>query len=316
MTKLHKVLILGSGALKIGQAGEFDYSGSQALKVLKEEGVQTILLNPNIATIQASQLLADRIYFLPVTPYFVEKIIEREQPDGILLSFGGQTAHNCGIALYKSRALAKHNVQILGTPISAIILTEDRQQFAEHLRSINIPPQRSQSATTLQDAVTIGVSIGFPVMVRAGFVLGVQGLGIAFNREELKQIVTRALSFAPQVLIEQYLHRYKEVEYEAVRDSHDNCITVYNIENIDPLGIHTGKSIVVAPSLNLARFRGFLKARSILRVQRSTTAVLPPLWEHFWAERHTKSAFFKTSLIHLARKVFQLRLIASRPTLW
>jgi len=251
MKQLNKVLLLGSGALKIGQAGEFDYSGSQALKALKEEGVQTILINPNIATIQTSQLLADRVYFLPVTPHFVEKIIEREQPDGILLSFGGQTALNCGIELYEQGVLAKHNVEVLGTPISAIILTEDRQKFAEHLHTIAIPTPHSQSATSLQSSLALSEKIGFPIMVRAGFALGGQGSGIAHNAAELESIVTNALSFAPQVLIEQYLHHYKEVEYEVVRDRYDNCITICNMENIDPLGIHTGESIVVAPSQTL-----------------------------------------------------------------
>jgi carbamoyl-phosphate synthase large subunit len=269
MTKLHKVLILGSGALKIGQAGEFDYSGSQALKALKEEGAQTILLNPNIATIQTSQQMADRIYFLPVTPYFAEKIIEREQPDGILLSFGGQTALNCGIELYESGVLARHNVKILGTPISAIILTEDRQQFAEHLHSIDIPTPRSQSATTLQEAIAIGENIGFPVMIRAGFALGGQGSGIASNAKELKHIVAHALSFAPQVLIEQYLHHYKEVEYEVVRDNHDSCITVCNMENMDPLGIHTGESIVVAPSQTLTNAEYHLLRAASIAIVRS-----------------------------------------------
>ncbi len=251
MKTVQKVLLLGSGALKIGQAGEFDYSGSQALKALKEEGVQTVLVNPNIATIQTSRLLADRVYFLPVTPYFVEKIIERERPDGILLAFGGQTALNCGIALHEQGVLARYNVAILGTPVSAIILTEDRQQFAEHLHAIDIPTPHSQSATSLPEALTIGERIGFPLMVRAGFALGGQGSGIAHNVEELTHIVTNALAFAPQVLVEQYLHHYKEVEYEVVRDRHDNCITVCNMENMDPLGIHTGESIVVAPSQTL-----------------------------------------------------------------
>ncbi|GAC1371049.1 MAG: carbamoyl-phosphate synthase (glutamine-hydrolyzing) large subunit [Ktedonobacteraceae bacterium] len=251
MENKRKVLILGSGALKIGQAGEFDYSGSQALKALKEEGVYTILVNPNIATIQTSRLLADRVYFLPVTTYFVEKIIEREKPDGILLAFGGQTALNCGIELHEQGILAKHNVAILGTPVSAIILTEDRQKFAEHLHSIQIPTPRSQSATTLEEALLLGDQIGFPVMVRAGFALGGQGSGIAQNCEELERIVSHAFSFAPQVLVEQYLHHYKEIEYEVVRDRHDNCITVCNMENMDPLGIHTGESIVIAPSQTL-----------------------------------------------------------------
>ncbi len=251
MDKLHKVLVLGAGALKIGQSGEFDYSGSQALKALREEGVQTILVNPNIATIQTSKLLADEVYFLPVTPFFVEKIIAKERPDGILLSFGGQTALNCGIELFSSGVLERYNVHILGTPISAIMLTEDRQAFAQHLHEIGIPTPESCSTETLEDALRIGAEIGFPVMVRAGFALGGQGSGIAHDHEELEQIVTGALAFAPQVLIEHYLHHYKEVEYEVVRDSYDNCITVCNMENMDPLGIHTGESIVIAPSQTL-----------------------------------------------------------------
>jgi carbamoyl-phosphate synthase large subunit len=269
MKQVQKVLLLGSGALKIGQAGEFDYSGSQALKALKEEGIETILINPNIATIQTSQLLADRVYFLPVTPYFVEKIIEREQPDGILLTFGGQTGLNCGIELHEGGVLAKHNVEILGTPISAIVLTEDRQKFAEHLHNINIPTPQSQSATTLQDALAIGEQIGFPLMVRAGFALGGQGSGIASTREELEGIVVHALSFAPQVLIEQYLHHYKEVEYEVVRDRHDNCITVCNMENMDPLGIHTGESIVVAPSQTLTNSEYHMLRSASITIVRS-----------------------------------------------
>lgn len=248
---LRTVLVLGAGALKIGQSGEFDYSGSQALKALREEGVRTILVNPNIATIQTSKQLADEVYFLPVTPFFVEKIIEKERPDGILLSFGGQTALNCGIELFKQGILARYNVEILGTPISAIILTEDRQEFAQHLHTLNIPTPQSRSATTLGEALGIATEIGFPVMVRAGFALGGQGSGIAGSVQELEYIVNGALAFAPQVLIEQYLHHYKEVEYEVVRDAFDNCITVCNMENMDPLGIHTGESIVVAPSQTL-----------------------------------------------------------------
>ncbi|GLV57290.1 carbamoyl-phosphate synthase (glutamine-hydrolyzing) [Dictyobacter sp. S3.2.2.5] len=269
MEQLRKVLLLGSGALKIGQAGEFDYSGSQALKALKEEGVQTVLINPNIATIQTSQLLADRVYFLPVTPYFVEQVIQREQPDGILLSFGGQTALNCGIQLHEQGILARHNVRILGTPISAIILTEDRQKFAEHLHSINIPTPQSQSATTLAEALALGEQIGFPVMVRAGFALGGQGSGIANTKNELEHIVKHALSFAPQVLVEQYLHHYKEIEYEVVRDHHDNCITVCNMENMDPLGIHTGESIVVAPSQTLTNEEYHLLRAASIQIVRS-----------------------------------------------
>ncbi len=251
MQAIQKVLVLGSGALKIGQAGEFDYSGSQALKALKEEGISTVLVNPNIATIQTSQQLADSIYFLPVTPFFVTKIIEKERPDGILLSFGGQTALNCGIELFEQGILERYGVTILGTPISAIILTEDRQKFAEHLKGIDVPTPQSRSATTLQQALTIGEEIGYSLMVRAGFALGGQGSGIAHNAVELERIVSGALAFAPQVLVEQYLHHYKEVEYEVVRDRYDNCITVCNMENMDPLGIHTGESIVVAPSQTL-----------------------------------------------------------------
>jgi carbamoyl-phosphate synthase large subunit len=249
--RLRKVLVLGAGALKIGQSGEFDYSGSQALKALREEGIATVLVNPNIATIQTSKLLADEIYFLPVTAFFVEKIIEKERPDGILLSFGGQTALNCGIELFHKGILELYNVRVLGTPISAILLTEDRQSFAQHLLSIDIPTPQSRSAETLEDALSIAAQIGFPVMVRAGFALGGQGSGIAKDAVELEQIVNGALAFAPQVLIEQYLHHYKEVEYEVVRDVYDNCITVCNMENMDPLGIHTGESIVIAPSQTL-----------------------------------------------------------------
>ncbi len=263
-----KVLVLGAGALKIGQSGEFDYSGSQALKALREEGISTVLVNPNIATIQTSKLLADSVYFLPITPFFVEKIIEKERPDGILLSFGGQTALNCGIELFHTGILEKYNVQILGTPISAIILTEDRQAFAQHLQSIGIPAPQSRSAESPEEAMRIGAEIGFPVMVRAGFALGGQGSGIARDVEDLERIVRGALAFAPQVLVEQYLHHYKEVEYEVVRDAYDNCITVCNMENLDPLGIHTGESIVLAPSqtLNNAEYHS-LRAAAITIVR-------------------------------------------------
>src|SRR5260221_243125 len=263
-----KVLVLGAGALKIGQSGEFDYSGSQALKALLEEGISTVLVNPNIATIQTSKLLADSVYFLPITSLFVEKIIEKERPDGILLSFGGQTALNCGIELFHAGILEKYNVQILGTPISAIILTEDRQAFARHLQSIGIPAPQSRSAESPEEAMRIGAEIGFPVMVRAGFALGGQGSGIARDKENLERIVRGALAFAPQVLIEQYLHHYKEVEYEVVRDAYDNCITVCNMENMDPLGIHTGESIVLAPSqtLNNAEYHS-LRAAAITIVR-------------------------------------------------
>jgi len=248
---IRKVLVLGAGALKIGQAGEFDYSGSQALKALREEGIAAVLVNPNIATIQTSKALADAVYFLPITAFFVEKIIEKERPDGILLAFGGQTALNCGIELFRNGVLAKYNVEVLGTPISTIILTEDRQAFAEHLAKITIPTPQSRSAETLADALIIAKEIGFPVMVRAGFALGGQGSGIARHTEELEHIVNGSLAFSSQVLIEQYLHHFKEVEYEVVRDRYDNCVTVCNMENMDPLGIHTGESVVLAPSQTL-----------------------------------------------------------------
>ncbi len=264
-----KILILGSGALKIGQAGEFDYSGSQAIKALKEEGVKSVLINPNIATIQTSKFLADEVYFLPVTPFFVEQVIEKEKPDGILLSFGGQTALNCGIALHENGVLKKHNVEILGTPISAIILTEDREEFADHLRKLHIPTPISKVATTLKDAKKIAEEIGFPTMIRAGYALGGQGSGIAKNVTELEKIVTNALAFTPQVLIEQYLHHWKEVEYEVVRDKYDNCITVCNMENFDPLGIHTGDSVVIAPSQTLTNFEYHGLREASIKIVRS-----------------------------------------------
>ncbi|HEY0755763.1 MAG TPA: carbamoyl-phosphate synthase (glutamine-hydrolyzing) large subunit [Ktedonobacteraceae bacterium] len=269
MTDLRKVLVLGAGALKIGQAGEFDYSGSQALKALQEEGISTVLVNPNIATIQTSQLLADQVYFLPVTPFFLEKIIEKERPDGILLSFGGQTALNCGIELHKNGVLAKYNVRILGTPVSAIILTEDRQEFASHLRKIKIPTPDSHTVETVTEALLIAAKIGYPVMLRAGYALGGQGSGIAQNEEELRHIVNGALAFAPQVLVEQYLHHYKEVEYEVVRDRYDNCITVCNMENMDPLGIHTGESVVIAPSQTLTNHEYHTLRSASLEIVRS-----------------------------------------------
>ncbi len=248
---IKKVILLGSGALKIGEAGEFDYSGSQAIKALKEEGVKVILVNPNIATIQTSKDLADDVYFLPVTPYFVEQVIAKEKPDGILLSFGGQTALNCGLKLYEEKILEKYNVAVLGTPVKAIALTEDRQEFSKHLHKIGIPTPISQAVNDLPSAKKVAKRIGYPVMIRAGFTLGGQGSGVAKNVKELATIATKALSFSPQILVEQYLHHFKEIEYEVVRDKDDNCITVCNMENMDPLGIHTGESIVVAPSQTL-----------------------------------------------------------------
>lgn len=269
MKNIQKVIILGSGALKIGEAGEFDYSGSQALKALKEEGIKTVLVNPNIATFQTSQDLADEIYFLPVTPFFVEKVIEKEKPDGILLSFGGQTALNCGVALEKKGVLKKHGVKVLGTPVQSIILTEDRKKFATHLAKIGIPTPGSHIATNLKQALSIAEDVGYPVMVRAGFALGGQGSGIAFNKEGLTKITEKALAFAQQILVEQYLHHYKEVEYEVVRDSYDNCITVCNMENMDPLGIHTGESIVIAPSQTLNNFEYHALRAASIKIVRS-----------------------------------------------
>lgn len=246
-----KVLLLGSGALKIGEAGEFDYSGSQALKALKEEGVQTILINPNIATVQTSEGIADKVYFLPVTPDFVEKVIEKERPDGIFLSFGGQTALNCGVALYKNKVLEKYNVHVLGTPVQAIIDTEDREIFNKKLSEIKVKYIKSEAVTTLDNAVKAANQLGYPVIVRAAYALGGLGSGFCDNDDELKTIVNKAFSYSPQVLIEKSLKGWKEIEYEVVRDRYDNCITVCNMENFDPLGIHTGESIVVAPSQTL-----------------------------------------------------------------
>ena len=249
--KFQKILILGSGALKIGEAGEFDYSGSQAIKALKEENVKVILINPNIATFQTSKSLADEVYFLPINDYFVEKIIAKEKPNGIMLSFGGQTALNCGLALEKKGILEKYNVKILGSPILSIELTENREKFAEHLRNIGIPVPPSGSATNLKEAKIIALKIGYPLMIRADFALGGQKSGVAKNKKELEKIVKGALTISPQVLIEKYLHHFKEIEYEVVRDKFDNTVTICNMENFDPLGIHTGDSIVVAPSQTL-----------------------------------------------------------------
>lgn len=249
---IKKILVLGSGALKIGEAGEFDYSGSQAIKALKEEKIKVILVNPNIATFQTSKTLADEVYFLPVNAFFVEKVIQKERPDAICLSFGGQTALNCGLDLHEKGILKKYNVAVLGSPISSIVLTEDREKFAEHLRSIDIPVPPSGSATNLKEAKMVAERIGFPLMVRAAFALGGQKSGVAGNFKELEEIVKGALSISPQVLIEKYLHHFKEIEYEVVRDAFGNTVTVCNMENLDPLGIHTGDSIVVAPSQTLS----------------------------------------------------------------
>ncbi|MDR2747002.1 MAG: carbamoyl phosphate synthase large subunit, partial [Treponema sp.] len=256
---VRKVLILGSGGLKIGQAGEFDYSGSQALKALREEGIGTVLINPNIATIQTSEGMADATYFLPVTPDYVRKVIEKEQPDGLLLSFGGQTALNCGVALDRDGTLARRGVRVLGTPVKSIEDTEDRELFVRRLNEIKALTPRSiaVSAAGVEGAVQAAREIGFPVMVRVAYALGGAGSGVCHNEGELRRRCDRALSrinetgAAPQILVEEWLGGWKEIEYEVVRDVYDNCITVCNMENVDPLGIHTGESIVVAPSQTL-----------------------------------------------------------------
>ena len=249
---IKKVLLLGSGALKIGEAGEFDYSGSQALKALKEEGIYTVLINPNIATVQTSEGVVDQIYFLPVTPYFVEKVIEKERPDGVMLAFGGQTALNCGVALYKDGVFEKYGVKVLGTPVQAIIDTEDREIFVHKLNEINVKTIKSEAVENAIDARRAAAELGYPVIVRAAYALGGLGSGFCDNEEELDVLVEKAFSFSPQVLVEKSLRGWKEVEYEVVRDRFDNCITVCNMENFDPLGIHTGESIVIAPSQTLS----------------------------------------------------------------
>ena len=248
---IKKVLLLGSGALKIGEAGEFDYSGSQALKALREEGVETVLINPNIATVQTSEGVADQIYFLPVQPYFVEEVIKKERPDGILLSFGGQTALNCGVELYRNGILDKYNVRVLGTPVQAIIDTEDRELFVEKLDEIGVKTIKSEACENMEQARKAAAELGYPVIIRAAYALGGLGSGFADNEEELVKIAEKAFSFSPQVLVEKSLKGWKEIEYEVVRDRYDNCITVCNMENFDPLGIHTGESIVIAPSQTL-----------------------------------------------------------------
>ena len=249
---IKKVLLLGSGALKIGEAGEFDYSGSQALKALREEGVKTVLINPNIATVQTSEGVADQIYFLPVQPYFVERVIEKERPDGILLAFGGQTALNCGVELYQSGVLEKYGVKVLGTPVQAIMNTEDRELFVEKLNEINVKTIKSEACANIEQARRAAASLGYPVILRAAYALGGLGSGFCDNEEELNKLAEKAFSFSPQVLVEKSLKGWKEIEYEVVRDRYDNCITVCNMENFDPLGIHTGESIVVAPSQTLS----------------------------------------------------------------
>ncbi len=248
---IKKVVLLGSGALKIGEAGEFDYSGSQALKALKEEGIRTVLINPNIATIQTSENIADRVYFLPVTPEFVEKVIAKERPDGILLAFGGQTALNCGVALFKAGVLEKYNVRVLGTPVQAIIDTEDRDLFVRKLDEIDVKTIKSHAVTGVEEAKDAALELGYPIIIRPAYTLGGLGSGFANNEDELDLLARKAFTYSPQILIEKSLKGWKEIEYEVVRDKYDNCITVCNMENFDPLGIHTGESIVVAPSQTL-----------------------------------------------------------------
>ena len=249
---IKKVLLLGSGALKIGQAGEFDYSGAQALKALKEEGIESVLVNPNIATVQTSDGVADKVYFQPVKPDFVERIIEKERPDGILLSFGGQTALNCGVELHRQGVLEKYGVKVLGTPVQAIIDTEDRDLFVKKLDEIDVKTIKSHACTTIEEVRAAATELGYPVILRAAYALGGLGSGFCDNADELEVQAEEAFSFSPQVLVEKSLRGWKEIEYEVVRDRYDNCITVCNMENFDPLGIHTGESIVVAPSQTLS----------------------------------------------------------------
>ena len=249
--KIKKVLLLGSGALKIGEAGEFDYSGSQALKALREEGIETVLINPNIATVQTSEGVADHIYFLPIQPYFVERVIQKEQPDGVLLSFGGQTALNCGVELEKTGIFAKYGVKVLGTPVAAIMNTEDRELFVEQLKEIDVKTIKSEACENVEEARKAASTLGYPVIVRAAYALGGLGSGFADDEAELNKLCEKAFSFSPQVLVEKSLKGWKEIEYEVVRDCYDNCVTVCNMENFDPLGIHTGESIVIAPSQTL-----------------------------------------------------------------
>ena len=248
---IKKVLVLGSGALKIGQAGEFDYSGSQALKAMKEEGIKTILINPNIATIQTSEGIADQVYFLPITPYFVEEIFKKEQPDGILLAFGGQTALNCGTELYNKGILAKYGVQVLGTSVEAIMYTEDRDLFVKKLDEIEVKTPKSIAVESMDDAFKAAREIGFPLIIRSAYALGGMGSGFCNNEEELKALAENAFSYAPQILVEESLKGWKEIEFEVIRDKNDHCFTVASMENVDPLGIHTGESIVVAPTCSL-----------------------------------------------------------------
>ena len=265
---IKKALILGSGALKIGEAGEFDYSGSQALKALREEGIETVLINPNIATVQTSEGVADKIYFLPVTPYFVEEVIKKEKPQGILLAFGGQTALNCGVELFRSGVFEKYNIKVLGTPVQSIIDTEDRELFVKKLDQIDVKTIKSHAVENFDHAKTAAEDLGYPVIIRAAYALGGLGSGFCNNEQELKVLCEKAFSYSPQVLVEKSLKGWKEIEYEVVRDRFDNCITVCNMENFDPLGIHTGESIVVAPSQTLTNSEYHLLRELAIKIVR------------------------------------------------
>ena len=253
MKDLKKVLLLGSGALKIGQAGEFDYSGSQALKAMREEGISTVLINPNIATIQTTDGIADKVYFLPITPFFVEEIIKKERPDGIMLAFGGQTALNCGTQLYLSGVLEKYNVKVLGTSVDAIMITEDRELFVKKLNEIEAKTPVSQAVENMDDALAVARRIGFPIMVRSAYALGGLGSGICPDEKSFKELCESALAYSKQILVEESLKGWKEIEFEVIRDKNDHCFTVVPMENVDPLGIHTGESIVVAPIISLTK---------------------------------------------------------------
>ena len=268
MKEIKKVLLLGSGALKIGEAGEFDYSGSQALKALKEEGIETILINPNIATVQTSEGVADKIYFLPVTPFFVEKVIQKERPQGIMLAFGGQTALNCGVQLYEKGILEKYDLQVLGTPVQAIMDTEDRELFVKKLDEINVKTISSEACENIEAARNAAKRLGYPVILRAAYALGGLGSGFCDNEEELNKLAEKAFSFSPQVLVEKSLKGWKEIEFEVVRDRFDNCITVCNMENFDPLGIHTGESIVIAPAQTLTNCESHKLRELAIRIVR------------------------------------------------
>ena len=313
MKKYKKILILGSGALKIGQAGEFDYSGSQAIKAFKEEGIKTVLINPNIATIQTSSELADQVYFLPVTVDFVTEVIKKEKPDGLVLSFGGQTALNCGMELYRKRILQKYHVSVLGTAVSAIVLTEDREKFANHLHSIGVATPMSFAVSTVEEGLRKAQEIGFPVMVRAGFSLGGQKSGVVYDTKQFHELAGEALAFSPQILVEKYLHHYKEIEYEVVRDQYDNCVTICNMENMDPLGIHTGESIVVAPSQTLTNYEYHELRRLSIEIVRSLN-IVGECNVQFALNPHPKGKTFEYYVIEVNARLSRSSALASKAT--